>query len=355
MPRLILCFLTVAAFGWPLLAQDSPVSDQPPNDEVIREQTIYIPYTKLRQTFEREGRGVFLPYEKFQELWQAARGKETVMPVAQPPTGAIITEIDSAAIVERDIVRVTAQLTVELLSKGWHSVPIRLGDAAIISAKIADADARVVFENDAGYQLLLHQPDQKPSRVVVTLEYAKAFAKKPGPNSVSFQAPQAPVNRWQVRVPQAGAKINVQPMIAASEVPAAISASADPAQDTAPETVMLAFVGAAPKFVSIGMQEPKGPRDWRLWSTSRQSRKYTSRKGSSAHVPHWPTTLAVQNCRNWSLMCPAIKKLSMSSIRTFVNGTCNDRATPSRSTYHCSSRRAEFNRWSWNWSDFSRR
>ena len=57
------------------------IGQEPPNagetttaeKDVIREQTIYIPYEKLRKTFEKEGRGVFLPYEKFQELWNAAR------------------------------------------------------------------------------------------------------------------------------------------------------------------------------------------------------------------------------------------------------------------------------------------
>ena len=43
----------------------------------------------------------------------------------------------------------------------------------------------------------------------------------PGQNSVSFQAPQAPVSRWRVRIPQAGVKVNIFPLIAATEVPSA--------------------------------------------------------------------------------------------------------------------------------------
>ncbi|MBL6714705.1 MAG: hypothetical protein ISQ07_15145, partial [Pirellulales bacterium] len=38
----------------------------------IREQTIYVPYNRLRGVFEADGRGVFLPYEKFQDLWKRA-------------------------------------------------------------------------------------------------------------------------------------------------------------------------------------------------------------------------------------------------------------------------------------------
>ena len=31
----------------------------------LREQSIYIPYSRLKGIFEKEGRGVFIPYEKF--------------------------------------------------------------------------------------------------------------------------------------------------------------------------------------------------------------------------------------------------------------------------------------------------
>src|SRR5262245_27716495 len=62
-----------------------------------REQTIYIPYSKLRHIFEKEGRGVFVPYDEFQRLWKAAREAARKTPEAQPPVSAIIAEIDSQA------------------------------------------------------------------------------------------------------------------------------------------------------------------------------------------------------------------------------------------------------------------
>ena len=81
----------------------------------------------------------------------------------------------------------------------------------------------------------------------------------PGQNSVSFQAPQAPVSRWRVRIPQAGVKVNLFPLIAATEVPAAAgrrsggrrgAAATDKKNEGKPtpadETVVLAFVGAVP-------------------------------------------------------------------------------------------------------------
>jgi hypothetical protein len=347
-------------------ADDFPPVSPPPTDEVLREQSIYIPYTKLRETFEKEGRGVFLPYDKFQELWRAARAATTKPPEHLPPVGALITAIESQATVERDVLRVDAKLQIELLTPGWHKVPLRLGDAALLAAQINGQPAQVVFENN-GYWLLIKaaspspppSPDAKPSekptekpgdkptekpqekpaekpaekpgekpeatpsptptpspdaakpdstpepkvevkrdnkpeekpatpagggdsapaspptasaeaarpafpqRVELSLEYAKAYAKHPGLNSVSFEAPQAPVNRWQIRIAQSGTKITIEPLIAASEIPTAPAASTSDAKPDgakpegakpespkpdkpAEQTVLQAFVGAAP-------------------------------------------------------------------------------------------------------------
>ena len=89
-------------------AGDSSRRDK--SDRSIREQDIYIPYAKLRQVFEKQGRGVFLPYEQFQELWQAAREKTQPAAEPKPPAGGLITDITSDATVEKDVVRVKATL-----------------------------------------------------------------------------------------------------------------------------------------------------------------------------------------------------------------------------------------------------
>src|SRR5690606_6883819 len=69
----------------------------------LREQTIYIPYTKLRSVFEKEGRGVFLPYEKFQELWKKAQQSQQTAPEPRPPVDALISEISSEATALPDV------------------------------------------------------------------------------------------------------------------------------------------------------------------------------------------------------------------------------------------------------------
>lgn len=237
--------LGVAAFLFAAqaVARDASDDDAKP-ERPISEQNIYIPYEKLRQVFEKEGRGVFLPYEKFQELWRAAQDKTKPEAQPRPPVRSLITEIDNRATVEKDVVRVKARLKIEVLAEGWTEVPLRLNDAAITSATLADKPARILGEQGQDYRLLVEKKGKQPESIELSLEYAKAISRSPGLNSVSFNTPQAPVSRWHVTIPQAGVKVNLQPLIAATEVPA--EKKNDSTTKKADETVVLAFVGAAP-------------------------------------------------------------------------------------------------------------
>ena len=216
-------------------------AEKTPDAEVLREQSIYIPYEKLRRVFEEHGRGVFLPYEQFQELWRAAREKDEPAVQPKPPVAAIIAEIDNVATVDKDVVQVEAELTIDVLAEGWTEVPLRLADAAITNATIDDAPARILGGPAEGYRLLLEHKGEEPKQVKLQLKYARAISKSPGRNSVSFQSPQAPVSRWEVRIPEPGVKVDIHPLIAATEAPD--KGEDEPAAD---QTVVLAFVGAAP-------------------------------------------------------------------------------------------------------------
>ena len=119
------------------------------DEEAFREETIYIPYEKLREVFEKEGRGVFLPYEKFQQLWKAAQAHARGAAPLRRPTEALISEIDSVATIGAQVVDVVATLKVEIVGDQWVKVPLRLKGAALRSATIGGAPARIVFDRAA--------------------------------------------------------------------------------------------------------------------------------------------------------------------------------------------------------------
>jgi hypothetical protein len=260
------------------LAAEKPAPDADKKaSRDLREQDIYIPYEKLRQVFEKHGRGVFLPYEKFEELWKAARDNTQPPGEVKAPVDALITEIENEATVSKDVVTVSARLKIDVLTEGWHEVPLCLGDAAITRAVLHDQPARILGGGGADYRLLIEKKGKQPEQIELLLEFAKAISRAPGQNSVSFQVPRAPVSRWRVRIPQSGVKVTLYPLLAATEVPpekSAVPAKAEAKPENKPdatpekkpekpspaaaaddkakeppkteETVILAFVGATP-------------------------------------------------------------------------------------------------------------
>ena len=243
-----LVLLLSLALLTPLQAQNEAANSvKPATQPSEREQTIYIPFSKLREVFEKEGRGVFLPYDQFQTLWKEAREHRQAPPPQTSPIDAIITSALNEATVQKDVVQVEATLAIELIKQGWIQIPLRLSEAAIQSATIDGEAARVTPAASGGYQLLIENKSKEPHSLELKLKYARAFTKTPGRNNVAFDAPQAPVNRWRIRIPQAGAKVNVQPMIAATEAPIDSGEPAGKSTDPETETVVLAFVGAAPQ------------------------------------------------------------------------------------------------------------
>ena len=239
------------------LAQDT--SDGNEQADSVNEQTIYVPYEKLRETFERDGRGVFLPYDKFQKLWKQARQNQPKKPSLKAPLGALITDIESTATLGKEIVSVDATIKVELLREGWHRVPLRLAGAAIRTATIDEQEARIVSVKNGQYELLVSHDSDKPKTIELALSYAKALTKAGGQSAVAFQSPQAPVNRWTIRTGQKGIDVQIEPMIASSKK------TEDKAEETEDSETgeqagdeILAFVGAAPEVKIMWTPKAEG-------------------------------------------------------------------------------------------------
>ncbi len=232
---------------------------QEPNDNKddptsLNEQTIYVPYEKLREVFERDGRGVFLPYDKFQQLWSEARKNQPRKTEITPPLGALITDIESTATLGKEIVNVDAKLKIELLREGWHRVPLRLSNAAIRTAKIEGQEARIVSTDAGDYELLVSHDSDQPKTVELELSYAKALTKTGGQSVVAFQSPQAPVNRWTIRTGQKDIDVQIEPMIASSRK----SAGELPDEKESQGDEILAFVGSAPEVKILWTPKAEG-------------------------------------------------------------------------------------------------
>lgn len=245
--RYIVASITLGSSLAACLAQQE-TEPKPPERAAASEQTIYIPYDKLKDVFEREGRGVFLPYNQFQKLWQEARSAKNRSDPDSPPVDVILVSAENTATIEKEIMVVRALINVELLRSGWQKIPLRLNDAAILTATVDNEPARIVHDPANGYSLLFQNKETKPTRIQVELEYAKAYEKTPGQNSVSFMAPQAPVNKWLIRIPDSGVKVKVDPMLATTESPTKTSSDTEKDTEKTVGTEVLAFVGVSPNI-----------------------------------------------------------------------------------------------------------
>ena len=232
--------------------ESAEVSEADTKKDPLLEQTIYIPYDKLSKVFESPSRGVFLPYEEFQKLWQAALATTAAENPVSIPLRSMITSISSEATVRGDVMEVSAQLSMQLIGLGWHEIPIRLSDAAISSAKIGDETARIIFRPGQGYFLLKQRVEGETEDLLLDLKYARTYTQSPGLNQVSFQAPQASINRWKIMIQDPGVKVNVRPLVAATEIQDGAARDDDPNTPPGPiapatETVLIAFFGLTPQ------------------------------------------------------------------------------------------------------------
>ena len=240
MPARFLTLLSLTALVClPGAGADVPATAPEDRDPPIREQSIYVPYEKLWQVFEEKGRGVFLPYEEFQALWQKALDKTPGHAPDRLPADALISRLEAQATVTQDVVRVRAQLSIEVLKEGWNRIPLRLSDVALASAELDGKAARIVFDPARGYELLVEKQGKDPAFYELALAFAKSYTRTPGRNSVQIETPPVPVSRWDVRIPEPGVKVDLHPLLAATDVPAGTGPD---------ETRVLAFVGSTPSI-----------------------------------------------------------------------------------------------------------
>ena len=124
--------------------------------EIIREQSYYVPYEKIGEVFEKEGRGIFLPYDRFLELWARAGGTDPDVD-AGPPAAAVIRGGEYVGRVEGDTARLQVRYSVEVLAEGWSSVPLPLRDLAVESVQLSD-ERVVVDSGPGGYAVYFPEP-----------------------------------------------------------------------------------------------------------------------------------------------------------------------------------------------------
>ncbi|MDP6116407.1 MAG: hypothetical protein QGG53_31485, partial [Planctomycetota bacterium] len=183
-----------------------------PTKIVHEEHTVYIPYDEIERVFEKEGRGVFLPYAEFIKLWQKARPIKPPKPKPKPPFEAAISAGSYEGSVNGTAATITATYNVEMLKEeGWAALPLPLSGVAVTESAIEGGKA-ILNVTDQGYVMLM----EKPGMYKLTMKFVVRVDRKPGQNSFTFNCPRAAVSRLQMTLPGSDLAVKVAPLLVAS-------------------------------------------------------------------------------------------------------------------------------------------
>ena len=207
--------------------EPATATENPPSKVLVRERTVYVPYEKLKETFEKEGRGVFLPYEEFLKLWNAAQPKEKPPEEINPPAIAVVSGGSYTGVAGENAVRFEVTYKIRALGKNWSEVVLPLKNVAVESVTLSDPLAVFSPKGD-GYALNL----PKPGEYTLTLAFSVHVASKPGQRRIEFGIPPTAVSRLEMTIPEKDVRVEIEPKMAASQ----------PTQENG-ATKLLAFVG----------------------------------------------------------------------------------------------------------------
>ena len=176
------------------------------------ERTVYVPYSNLKGVFDQLGAGVLVPYSD----WLEMRRDHEQGTGEKPAVEAVITKAAYTAQIEKDIARVTAELSINVLGEPWVEVPIRFGEAAVGSLA-GNENVLLRGTGDGTYSLLLGLAGEQ----TVTLELVARVNTSPDGREFTFDVPPVGITSLDVIVPEADQTVEITPRLVGLPVEAA--------------------------------------------------------------------------------------------------------------------------------------
>ncbi len=170
---------------------------------------LYVPFKDLKDVFEKEGEGVFLPYDQFRKLWD--RAYRVVPDNSTPPVAAAVRSAKYTGVATGEMIRFEAEVDVEVLAKGWQRVPLNFRGIGVEAATI-DGEPALLVPTKEGYDLLL----ENPGRRTVDLVLRAGAPAKGDTHAAEFSLPPVPLARLSVEVPGGDTEVSITPRLASS-------------------------------------------------------------------------------------------------------------------------------------------
>ena len=194
---------------------------------------VYVPYEKLKSVFESDKQGVFLPYDEFRKLWQAAQAAPAG--VGKAPAPYLISTGRFTGKVGDKLATMQLELTVDILADGWVETPIALGEVAVANVSFvkSESKARPLLRVVKGQYRLL---TKGRGRHVLRLDFVRQLVTETGLNVLKFRIPRAAITTLELVIPEENMKVDVKPMLAATTTQATV--------DKVKSTRVQAFLGS---------------------------------------------------------------------------------------------------------------
>lgn len=189
----------------PPVAESPPVGDDAAAVEPAKEAPptfLYIPFQDLRATINDLNASVMVPLAEYLKLKQAQAA------ATEPkPASAVITSAEYTTIVEKDLARIHAVLTVNVLGRPWVEVPLTFGDAAV--GKLVGEDPNILLRGngDGSYTLLFGAAGQHR----VELDLVTRVHALPDGRQIAFTTPAVAVTTFDLQIPDADQTVEIAP------------------------------------------------------------------------------------------------------------------------------------------------
>lgn len=162
-----------------------------------RERRIYVPFEELENVFQEGGRGVFLPYREFLELWneltiQRDEGED------EPPVDAVLARAEYTGRVEGESLILEGVLNVESFKKGHTLLPLVSGAAPGIAE--ADTGGAVLRTRADGADVMLPEKGRYELRLKIFVPILKEGDRR----KVTLHLPRATASKLSFVMPMAG-------------------------------------------------------------------------------------------------------------------------------------------------------
>ncbi len=161
-----------------------------------------------------KGQGVFLPYDKFITLWEAAKPKPPAPVIDAPPVAAVLAGFTVTGQTHGDVAELVLDGTATALAKGWSALALPGGLAL---TDFTPDDRRVVLQR-SGDAMQLHLPEPGTYHFSAHLSFPIS-RDAGGRRTLALVLPVAGAGRLDLLIADSEAEVALDPVVAATTIP----------------------------------------------------------------------------------------------------------------------------------------